>query len=181
VRHVAGAIARSVRAGGQVDVVGMGPRSINQAIKALAITREFLEKDGLDFTCRPKFVHIQVDGDANKASERRSALTIRLNVTERRPTRSSDGTDTTVLKIASQSVALRIAGALAKNVRKGQRVEMVAMGPEPVNQAVKAIAIAREYLVDDFIDIEMRPTFIHIEGDNTRRSAIQFTVLAHQN
>ena len=40
-----------------------------------------------------------------------------------------------------------LAGAIANNIREGKAVELVAMGaPNSVNQAIKAVAIAREYL-----------------------------------
>jgi hypothetical protein len=44
-----------------------------------------------------------------------------------------------------------------------------------VNQAVKSMAIAREYLVDDAWDISIAPSFEHIDIDGAERTAIKFT------
>ncbi len=47
------------------------------------------------------------------------------------------------LKVAAKSNPSTVAGAIANNVRDGKSVEIVAMGPESINNTVKAIAIAR--------------------------------------
>jgi stage V sporulation protein S len=56
----AGAIANGIRSAGTVDIQVIGPRAVNQAIKAIAIARGFLAAGGLDVYCVPSFASIQV-------------------------------------------------------------------------------------------------------------------------
>lgn len=56
----AGAIANGVRDCGAAEVQVIGPRAVNQAIKAIAIARGFLAAGGLDVYCVPSFASIQV-------------------------------------------------------------------------------------------------------------------------
>jgi stage V sporulation protein S len=82
------------------------------------------------------------------------------------------------LKVAATSNPSTVAGAVANNVREGRAVEMVAMGANSVNQAVKAVAIAQDYLREDFIALACRPEFIHLTIDGQEKSAIKLVVLA---
>ncbi|GBF06420.1 stage V sporulation protein S [Deinococcus aerius] len=66
---VAGAVAGLLRSQGQVEVHAIGPAAVNQAVKALAIARGYLEADGLDLTVQPAFVKLDL------ADEERTALT----------------------------------------------------------------------------------------------------------
>lgn len=84
------------------------------------------------------------------------------------------------LKVAGKSNPATVAGAIANNIREGKEIEMVAMGPQSVNQAVKAITIARSYLADDKLDLTFRPEFMHLELDGERKSAIKLVVLTHK-
>ncbi len=81
------------------------------------------------------------------------------------------------LKVAGKSNPATVAGAIANNIREGKDIEIVAMGPQSVNQAIKSIAISRSYLVDDKIDLTFRPEFIHLDLDGERKSAIKLVVL----
>ena len=81
------------------------------------------------------------------------------------------------LKVAGKSNPATVAGAIANNIREGKDIEIVAMGPQSVNQAVKAITISRSYLTDDHLDLTFRPEFIHLELDGERKSAIKIVVL----
>jgi stage V sporulation protein S len=81
------------------------------------------------------------------------------------------------LKVAGKSNPATVAGAIANNIREGKDIEIVAMGPLSVNQAIKAITISRSYLADDKIDLTFRPEFIHLELDGERKSAIKLVVL----
>jgi len=51
-----------------------------------------------------------------------------------------------------------------------------AIGPEAVNQAVKAIAIARGYIAPDNLDLVVKPAFVKLELENQERTALRFTV-----
>jgi stage V sporulation protein S len=84
------------------------------------------------------------------------------------------------LKVAGKSNPATVAGAIANNIREGKDIEIVAMGPLSVNQAVKAITISRSYLTDDKIDLTFRSEFMHLELDGERKSAIKLVVLTHR-
>lgn len=57
---------------------------------------------------------------------------------------------------------------------------MQAIGPHAINQAVKAIAIARSYLEDDGLDLTAQPSFVKLELQNEERTAVRFNVVAIQ-
>jgi len=65
----------------------------------------------------------------------------------------------TAIKVSSQSKTTHVAGCIAKTLRAQPSMTVHAIGAEAVNQAVKAVAIARGYLVEDGYDIVMRPRF----------------------
>ena len=60
---VAGAIAGVVRAQQKVEVQAIGAGAINQAVKAIAISRGYVAPGGLDLVCIPSFIDISIDGE----------------------------------------------------------------------------------------------------------------------
>jgi stage V sporulation protein S len=64
---VAGAIAGIVREKGRVDVQAIGAGAVNQAIKAIAIARGYLELDGIEIACVPSFSEVLIDGKERTA------------------------------------------------------------------------------------------------------------------
>jgi stage V sporulation protein S len=64
---VAGAIAGVVRESGEVDVQAIGAGAVNQAVKAIAIARGYLELDGIDIVCVPGFTEVLIDGQERTA------------------------------------------------------------------------------------------------------------------
>jgi stage V sporulation protein S len=81
-----------------------------------------------------------------------------------------------IIKVASTSRATSVAGAIAAVMRERSETEVQAIGAGAVNQAVKALAIARQYLVDDQINIVCTPQFIDLEIQGNERTAVRFTV-----
>jgi stage V sporulation protein S len=81
-----------------------------------------------------------------------------------------------VLKVSSKSNPNSVAGALAGVVRASGSVEMQVVGAGALNQAVKAIAIARGYLATSGQDVMCRPTFADIRIDGESRTAIRLRV-----
>jgi stage V sporulation protein S len=82
------------------------------------------------------------------------------------------------LKVSSSSNPGAAAGAIANGVRERGVAEIQVIGPRAVNQAVKAIAIARGYLAASGVDLYCVPSFVSIrvtEGDE-ERTAIRFCV-----
>jgi stage V sporulation protein S len=81
-----------------------------------------------------------------------------------------------ILKVSSKSNPNSVAGALAGVVRSFGAVEIQVVGAGALNQAVKAVAIARSYVADSGMDLSCRPTFADIEIDGERRTAIRLLV-----
>jgi len=87
----------------------------------------------------------------------------------------------TILKVSSDSRTSAVAGAIAGVVREHQRAEVQAIGAGAVgagavNQAVKAVAIARGYLQEDGIDIVCLPEFTTVDINGKERTAIRLVV-----
>ncbi len=78
-----------------------------------------------------------------------------------------------VLKVSSKSNPNAVAGALANVIRSARAVELQVVGAGALNQAVKAVAIARNYLADTAIDLVCIPTFADVEIDGEDRTAIR--------
>ena len=64
---VAGAIAGVVREHGRAEVQAIGAGAVNQALKATAIARGYLELDGINVICIPSFVEVEIDGQERTA------------------------------------------------------------------------------------------------------------------
>jgi stage V sporulation protein S len=80
------------------------------------------------------------------------------------------------LKVSSKSRPKSVAGALSTVVERDQRVVLQAIGAGAVNQAVKAIAIARSYLGPKGLDLVTVIGFTTMTIDGAERSAIRFEV-----
>ena len=81
-----------------------------------------------------------------------------------------------VLKVSARSRSTAVAGAIAGVVRERGRAEVQAIGAGAVNQAVKAIAIARGYLALDGIDVICIPAFTDVIIAEQERTALRLIV-----
>lgn len=81
-----------------------------------------------------------------------------------------------VLKVSSKSNPNSVAGALAGVLRQSGAVEVQVVGAGALNQAVKAIAIARGFVAPSNLDLVCIPTFADIEIDGQSRTAIRLAV-----
>lgn len=81
-----------------------------------------------------------------------------------------------VLKVSAKSQPKSVAGALSAVLRDNGVVEIQAVGAGAVNQAVKAIAIARGFVAPNGIDLIAIPAFSEIEIEGEARTAIKFIV-----
>jgi stage V sporulation protein S len=59
---VAGAIAGVIRSQGRVELHAIGAAAVNQAIKAIAISRGYVAPTGLNLVCIPSFIDLSLDG-----------------------------------------------------------------------------------------------------------------------
>lgn len=81
-----------------------------------------------------------------------------------------------IIKVSAKSRSTAVAGAIAAVIREHHFAEVQAIGAGAVNQAVKALAIARGYLTRDEIDIVFVPYFTEVDIDGQERTAVRFNV-----
>ncbi len=81
-----------------------------------------------------------------------------------------------MLKVSSRSNPNAVAGALAGAIREKGGAEIQAIGAGAVNQAVKAVAIARGFVAPAGVDLVCIPAFTDILIDGEERTAIKFIV-----
>ncbi|HCP31782.1 TPA: stage V sporulation protein S [Candidatus Acetothermia bacterium] len=81
-----------------------------------------------------------------------------------------------MLKVSSGSNPGATAGAIANGIRERGETQMQVIGPRAVNQAVKAIAIARGYLAASGVDLYFTPSFSSVLIEGQEKTAIHFTV-----
>ena len=81
-----------------------------------------------------------------------------------------------VLKVSTKSNPNSVAGALAAIIKEKNIVEIQAVGAGAINQAVKAIAIARGFVAPSGRDIVCVPAFTDIDIDGQERTAIKLIV-----
>jgi stage V sporulation protein S len=94
---------------------------------------------------------------------------------EGRSARAEDGERLVeILKVSAQSRPKSVAGALAAVLREKGEAEIQAVGAGAVNQAVKAIAIARGFVAQNGIDLVAVPAFHEIAIGGEERTAIKF-------
>jgi stage V sporulation protein S len=66
-KSVAGALAAVLREHGSAELQAVGAGAVNQAVKAIAITRGFVAPNGIDLVAIPAFVEIQIDNEERTA------------------------------------------------------------------------------------------------------------------
>jgi stage V sporulation protein S len=81
-----------------------------------------------------------------------------------------------IIKVSGKSRTSAVAGAIAGVFREQRHVEVQAIGASAINQAVKALALSRNYLVEDGFNVVFVPEFVDVEIDQKVRTAIKFTV-----
>lgn len=81
-----------------------------------------------------------------------------------------------VFKVSAKSNPSAVAGALAGALRERGRAEMQAIGAGAINQAIKAVAIARGYVAPSGMDLICIPAFIEIAIEGEERTAIKLIV-----
>jgi stage V sporulation protein S len=87
-----------------------------------------------------------------------------------------EGNKEDLLRVSTRSRPSAVAGAIAGVIRETGVAEVQSIGAGAVNQAIKAIAIARSYLSEDGIDIVCVPSFIDVAIDQEERTAIRLLI-----
>ena len=82
------------------------------------------------------------------------------------------------LKVSSKSDPNRVAGALANVLRDKGSAEIQSIGAGALNQAIKAVAIARGFVAPSGKNLVCIPAFTDIVIDGDERTAIKLIVAA---
>jgi stage V sporulation protein S len=80
------------------------------------------------------------------------------------------------LRVSTKSQPKSVAGAIAAMINDYQKAEVLAVGAGAVNQAIKAIAIARGFLAPRGIDVVVIPAFTNVDIDGVSRTSIKLLV-----
>jgi stage V sporulation protein S len=81
-----------------------------------------------------------------------------------------------VIKVKANSRTAAVAGAIAGVVREHKRAEVQAIGAGAVNQAIKALVLAKGYLAEDGISVVAIPEFVDVDIEGKVRTAIKLIV-----
>ena len=83
----------------------------------------------------------------------------------------------TPLKVSSKTDPNKLAGAIAGELQKERHTESMVIGAGALNQAVKAVAIARGFVAPGGIDVVMVPSFVMLgDEDSGIKTAIRLEV-----
>ena len=81
-----------------------------------------------------------------------------------------------IIKVKANSRTAAVAGAIAGVMREHKHADVQAIGAGAVNQAVKALVLAKGYLQEDGIAIVCIPEFVDVEIDGKIRTAVKLVV-----
>jgi stage V sporulation protein S len=81
-----------------------------------------------------------------------------------------------IIKVAANSRTSAVAGAIAGAYRDQGFVEIQAIGASAVNQAIKALVIAKGYLAEENKVILFVPSMVEVEIEGAVRTALRLSV-----
>jgi len=81
-----------------------------------------------------------------------------------------------LIKVSTTSRTAAVAGSIAKTIREHHRAEVQTIGAGSVNQAIKALVLAKGYLAEENIHIVFFPEFVDVEIEGKIRTAIKLVV-----
>ena len=82
-----------------------------------------------------------------------------------------------IIKVSSKSISQKVAGSIANSFREGKKtIEIQTVGAGAVNQAIKAISIARGFVAPLGFNLICTPAFYDITIDGKEKTAIRLVV-----
>ena len=81
-----------------------------------------------------------------------------------------------ILKISTKSNPNSVAGATAGLIKEKGKAEMQAIGAGAINQAIKAVAIARGFVAPSGVDLICIPAFTEVKIEDEDRTGIRLVV-----
>ena len=83
-----------------------------------------------------------------------------------------------ILKVSTKSNPSKVAGAIANIFRDSKTAKIQTIGAGSLNQAVKAIAIARGFVAPMGVNLVVIPAFSDIEINGEQKTAIKLIIEA---
>lgn len=80
------------------------------------------------------------------------------------------------LRVANKTPTAELASAISHAIYDGKRVVLRAVGAGAVNQAVKGLVVAQQYVAARGLSLATRPGFVNVTMDGEERTAIVFYV-----
>ena len=82
-----------------------------------------------------------------------------------------------IIKVSCKSISQKVAGSIANSFREGcSEVEIQTVGAGAVNQAIKAISIARGFVAPLGMNLMCTPAFYDVVIDGKEKTAIKLLV-----
>ena len=82
-----------------------------------------------------------------------------------------------IIKVSSKSISQKVAGSIANSFREGKKtIEIQTVGAGAVNQAIKAISIARGFVAPLGFNLICTPAFYDVMIDGKEKTAIRLIV-----
>ena len=81
-----------------------------------------------------------------------------------------------IMKVSSTSVPNHVAGAIASLMREKEKIIIQTIGAAALNQAIKAIAIARGYIIQTGKELICIPSFHDLTVNEKCITAIRLTI-----
>ncbi len=82
-----------------------------------------------------------------------------------------------IIKVSSKSISQKVAGSIANSFREGNKVvEIQTVGAGAVNQAIKAISIARGFTAPLGLNLVCTPAFYDVIIEGKEKTAIKLIV-----
>ncbi len=82
-----------------------------------------------------------------------------------------------VLRVSATSSVGAVAGALAGTIRERGKAELHTIGAGALNQAVKAVAVARGYLAPSGYNLVCVPAFYDVMIDGEKKTGLKLLVM----
>jgi len=184
VKKLAGAIAHSLRANGEVNVRCFGNAAIGKGAKALAIAKDYIGVDKLQLSFSPAFITTKIgeneltgicfctfaskyegeegeEGAEQDFSKCESVLMVKADPREVAP----EDRRTNVKKLA---------GAIAHSLEENREVAIRCFGNATIGKASKALAIARGFTATRGPDLYCSNAFIVADMAGQERTGICF-------
>jgi stage V sporulation protein SpoVS len=145
-RTIAAAIAHCVRSGRpSIDVTGFNVATVNTILKAAAVARDYLKREGKD-------MRLQIQHRTDE-SGRKSLFFIAHSLDSRSKEAAADGDEdmnnNNEYRVAPATDPAKLAGAVKARLNEGHSVSLFCIGPASLFRGATAVALLASYLQKD--------------------------------